>query len=296
MSKDKKTAATPATPANQDGNMPASLPVELLPLYDWYVKEGRSWLTTAAIVLLVVLALLAFRRHQGGKSSEASAALASAESVESLENLNAQYGRTKVGPLIRIALARAYYEAGNFELARTTFEEFVKRHGKHEMAPAARLGIAAALEGAQEFDQALAAFAAFDKEFPAPHYLNALAAMGQARCLAALQRKEEALDTLDRLIVTTTDTTWEEEVRALRPVIERFEGFKTRSIFDQLGVASQSLAAEAVSLDALLDTPIQSQSDESATPVVDAPPAEAGTATVPETAEAAQPEPEPLTN
>ena len=211
MSKDKRQETAIATKV---GEIPAFLPEELVPAYEWYINQGRSWLTSLAIALLVALSVMAFMRYRNSKTGEAAAALATAEGVESLENLNAQYGRSKVGPMIRLALAKAHFEADNYGAARTAFEEFLKRDGNHEMAAIARLGLAATLESGQEFEEALKAFETFAADFPAPHYLNALAVMGGARCLAALQRKDEALDRLDRLIAVSTDRAWEGEARA----------------------------------------------------------------------------------
>jgi predicted negative regulator of RcsB-dependent stress response len=269
MNQEVKNTPTPA-PAQ---GLPANLPEELLPVYDWYQARGRSLLVTGATVLLVALAVLAFLRHRSNQNAEASAALMSAETVEGLENLNGQYGRTRVGPLIRIRLAKAYFAAGNYAAARATYEELVKRHPRHELADIARLGHAASLEGEQSFDAALAAFDAFATGNPG-HYLHATAVMGAARCLAALQRKPEALVRLDDLIVKRADTPWEALARDLRDVIERFDGFKSQSIFDKLGAASQALPGAPASIETILDSPARRESATGLPAQVDAPAAE----------------------
>ena len=63
-----------------------------------------------------------------------------------------------------------------------------------------------------------------------------------------------ARDLLDRLIVARAGTPWEEMARDLQGVIDRFEGFKTRSIFDQMDAAAkQRPAGEAPAAGSLLD-------------------------------------------
>lgn len=266
--------ATPApTPAPAQG-LPANLPEELLPVYDWYQAQGRSLLVAGGVVLLAALAAMALLRHRSNQNAEASAALMSAESVEGLENLNEQYGRTRMGPLIRIRLAKAHYTAGNYAAARAAYEEVVKRHPRHELADTARIGLAASLEGERAFDDALAAFDAFANGNP-DHYLHATAAMGAARCLAALQRKPEALARLDELIIQQADTPWEELARDLRQVIERFDGFQSTSIFDKLGAAAQAQPGATASMASVLDAPVRRESATGFPSQVEAPAAEA---------------------
>ena len=174
---------------------PANLPEELLPVYDWYRTQGRQLVLGAIVVLAVVLGVKAYLRYRDNQVAEASAALLSAESVEGLENLAAQYGKGKLGPLIQLQLAKAYYHAGNFAEAKAAYETLLKRHPGHDLADSARIGLAAAREGDGAFEEARQAFASFADAKPG-HYLYPLAIMGQARCLAALEQKPAALDLL----------------------------------------------------------------------------------------------------
>ena len=253
MSKDDKPATTPApAPA-----VPASLPEELLPVYDWYREKGQKLIYAALAVLIVVLAAFALMRHRASRADEASTALLSAEGVEGLENLNGQYGSTRLGPLIRIRLAKAYFAAGSYKEARTTYEDFLKSHSQHELADIAKIGLASTLEAERAFGEAEREFATFAQANP-NHYLYPVAIMGQARCLAAEARKPEAFDLLDRLMVAKANTPWEAMAKDLRGVIERFEGFKSRSIFDQMEAAAKDLAvpSDTALNEGLLDIPV----------------------------------------
>lgn len=235
---------------------PSNLPEELLPVYDWYRTQGRQIVLGVIVVLAVVLGVKAYLRYRDNQVAEASAALLSAESVEGLENLAGQYGKGKLGPLIQLQLAKAYYHAGNYAEAKAAYETILKSHPSHDLADTARIGLAASLEGESAFEEARKAFAGFADAKP-DHYLYPLAIMGQARCLAALEQKPAALDLLDRLLVSHGDTPWEEMAKDLQGVIQRFDGFKSRSIFDQLGSAASKLQADGAPADAsILDTPV----------------------------------------
>lgn len=248
MTADTENMQTPA-----DGGLAEKLPEELLPVYDWYRTQGRQLVMAAAVLLLAALGTAAFLRHRDNQADLASAALMTTESVEGLENLKRQYGGTRVGPLVGLRLAEAYFNAGNFKGARTEYEVVLKRNARHPMADTARVGLAATLEAEQSFEEAGAAFEAFARENP-DHYLYPVAVLGQARCLAARNDKTAARDLLDRLIVARSGTPWEEMARDLQGVIARFEGFRSRSIFDQMDAAAKKLpAGELPAAGSLLD-------------------------------------------
>ena len=126
---------------------PANLPEELLPVYDWYMGKGKDQLLVAAIALVVAIVAFSIFKYRDGQNAEASFALTGAEGVESLEGLNTKYGRTAVAPVIALRLARAYFDAGDYDKAIDTYGAFVKKNRKHVLAPQGNLGLAVALEG-----------------------------------------------------------------------------------------------------------------------------------------------------
>ena len=158
------------TPAPADEGLANKLPEELLPVYEWYQAQGKQLIIFAAVLLVVVLGVIFYVRHRANQNDLASAALMTTESVEGMENLERQFGGTKVGPLIRLRLAEAYYNAGNYTAAREQYETFLKRHKSHPQADTARLGLAATQEALQEFAAAAKGFAAFADANPG-HYL-----------------------------------------------------------------------------------------------------------------------------
>ncbi len=235
---------------------PANLPEELLPVYDWYMGKGKDHLLVAAIALVVAIVAFSIFKYRDGQNAEASFALTGAEGVESLEGLNTKYGRTAVAPVIALRLARAYFDAGDYDKAIDTYGAFVKKNRKHVLAPQGNLGLAVALEGraslkkgegdadgaTEDLSQARDKYIDLSSDSKSPVYAEAM--MGQARCLAMLGDKSAASDILDRLVIDVKDTRWEEMAENLRGVIDRFDGFKSVSFFDKLSAVSDTPKAD----------------------------------------------------
>lgn len=245
MSKKNKQTAAPAKPATvvtPTGNVPPSnLPEELLPVYDWYKAKGRDFLLTLAIAVIAVAAIFAFKNFRQRQNMEASAALLTATDTQSLDNLANQYGKTAIGPVIRLRLARSYFEDGNYEASLNACDLFLKKDRKHQLAPEAKLCRAAALEALEKYDDAIQAYMDLAKD-PAS-FVAPSAVLGQARCLAAKDDKAGANALLDQFVLDRKGTKWEAEAENLRGVIARFQGFKDVSLFDRLGDAPVAPAA-----------------------------------------------------
>ncbi len=282
----EKTIDKAAAAAKAQTNIPpANLPEELLPVYDWYKAKGKDHILAAAMALVIVIVVLAIFKYRDGQNAEASYALMGAEGVESFEGLNAKYARTAVGPIISLRLAKAYYDAGRYAEAAETYARFAQKNRKHILAPQGRLGQASSLEaeaaadsGAGDADGAMAKlsqardiYGELSGDAASPVYAEAV--MGHARCLAAMGDKTAAGDLVDRLVIEKKDTHWEEAAESLRGVIDRFEGFKSSSVFDKLATVDAPAADAAEAGDA-----------EEAVPAADAAPG--APAAVPDSAEA----------
>ncbi|MBQ7721767.1 MAG: hypothetical protein IJT64_02535 [Kiritimatiellae bacterium] len=242
MSDKEQTPAKDAKPIP-----PPSIPEELLPVYDWYMTKGKDQLLVVAIAIVAVLAAVATVRYRDNQNAEASFALANANGVESLEGLSAKYSGTKVGQVISLRLAKAYYDQGDYAQAASLYATCAKKGRKGPLAPQARLGQASAIEAEAAIDAGSGDEAAAQEKLANASDLYAAlagdktssvyaeAAMGQARCLAALGDKDAASAVLDQLVIDAKDTRYEMMADALRKVIDRFEGFRNNSIFDRLG-------------------------------------------------------------
>ena len=118
---------------------------ELIPVWDWWVKEGRSTVLTLAIAGLAVAAFFGWRHWKKSESAKANAALVAMLSpeanIESQEEAVASYGSSKSGPMMRAVLAKAYYDDGRFEDALAAYEQLAKdADNASALADIARLG------------------------------------------------------------------------------------------------------------------------------------------------------------
>ena len=235
--------------------VPENIPEELVPVYQWIVDNGKDVLIQAAVVVIVFIAALSFVKYRAARAETASASLLSANDVAGLEDLDGRFGGTKVGPLIRLRLARARYDAGQFPEAAETYAAFLKSNRGHALAAEAKLGLAASLEAQGKFDEASAEYAGAAGEGMSPRYVAAK--MGQARCLAGKGDRAGAEETMAALAKSVKGTVWEDAVEQMKGVVDRFDGFrKSATIFDQMNALQNALApadAADVAADAAAD-------------------------------------------
>ena len=121
---EKKIDGTPVKP------VPENLPEELIPVYEWFCEHGKDFLLQVAIVVVVIIAAFTFKNYRASRADAASAAFLSANDVAGLEEVNGKFGGSKYGPLIRLRLARAYYDDEKFDLASEAFKAFLKENKK----------------------------------------------------------------------------------------------------------------------------------------------------------------------
>lgn len=231
MSEQSKASNKPSAQPVED--LPANLPEELAPIYDWWRTQGSQFLIGLCVVVIVLATAVVFIRYRAQQTQTASAALTNADTLESLETLAGQHGGTKLGPIIRIKLAKAQYDAGRYDAALASYDAFLQAHAGHAMSDMALLGRAHTLEALNNTTEALQVYDAFAAANP-DHYLAPEALMGKARCLAIAGQKAEAVDILERLAVAQAGTQWEEAARSLKTVVDRFQGLKTESLLDRI--------------------------------------------------------------
>ena len=236
---------------------------ELLPLWDWWVKEGRSTVTMLAVAGLAVAAFYGVRGWLRGRDAAANAALvrmSSAEAngaglIEAQEEAVNAYGSTKVGPKMRVILAKSYFDEERYEDALKTYDELVKASGSNpEIADIAQIGRAYALEGiasAEEnkegqpakYKAAQEAFAAYaGNAANVNSYLLLDAKLGAARCKALAGDKEGAAKDFDALTNETTDEAVKARIKRMADAVKRFKPRERASLFDAANAAAQATA------------------------------------------------------
>jgi len=241
MSEEKIPAESMSTNGAQV--IPKNLPIELLPLYDWWKANGSQFLITAVTVVVVLGGAVAFKQYRDNKIDGVNKALLKASSLEELETVVAQYGSLKAGNAARLRLAKAYYDASKYEEALNAYETCISKGAPQGFAEIADLGRAHALEGLNRLDDALAAYQAFEKA-SAGHCLQPQAQMGVARIYTLQGKKDEAKKLLETLKAQKTgDSTWEMAVANLEGVVDRYEPRAARSLFDAADAAAKTVPA-----------------------------------------------------
>ena len=246
---------------------------ELIPLWDWWVKEGRSTVTMLAVAGLAVAAFYGIRGWLRGREASANAALVkmSAPSdmggaglIETQEEAVDSYGSTKVGDKMRVVLAKGYYDDERFEDALKVYDEVIKSGNKdRDIADIAIVGRAFALEGiasreeskegqAAKYKEAAEAFAAYaDDAANAESYLLLDAKLGAARCKALLGDKEGAAKDFDALKAAAKDDMEKDRVERMADAVKRYDPSRSsRSLMDAANAAAKALDVEKKSAEA----------------------------------------------
>lgn len=173
------------------------IPEELLPVIEWWEKNGKQAIVTVVVAAVVVAGYYGFKHRQEQQRQAASAALVSSQSLEELEGAVADFGSSKAGPAIKMRLAKKYFEDGKYDAALDLYKEL---NGKapEGFADVPAVGAAQCLEAQGKFDEAAKAF----EDFAAANEKSLLlltAKLGAARCYAGAGDKAKALAALEAL-------------------------------------------------------------------------------------------------
>ncbi|MCL2105353.1 MAG: tetratricopeptide repeat protein [Kiritimatiellaeota bacterium] len=241
----KKASDKPVEVVQQEAAVPTNLPLGLIPVYIWWRKNGSRFVMNVALMVIVAGVVFVGNEWRKGQIVNANKAFAQAGSVEDLADFVAQYGSTfgtaKIGNAARLRLARAYYDAGQYEEAFEAYETCLKK-GVPGFEEVARLGQAHALEAMSRLDEALEGYRRFAEESPS-HFLAWQAQMGLARVLALQGKKDEARNVLEILKAEKADDPMAvSAVEQLEGVINRYAPRAARSLYDMAEEAMKMLA------------------------------------------------------
>ncbi len=248
---------------------------ELLPVWDWWVKDGRSTLLMLAVAAIAVGGFYAGRNWLHSRDAAANAALVNAFTTDELESAVADYGSTKVGESLKLRLAKSYYDGGRYQDALESYDALVaKMAAGGPFTDIAKIGRAYALEGLKKFAEAQKAFADYAAdEANAESYLLLTAQLGAARCKALAGNKDAALKDFDALKAKTQDEVAKTRIERMADAVKRHDpGRAARSLFDTANSAAASLEKSAKAAEA---KPAEVKKPEAAKPAPAAKPAEA---------------------
>jgi predicted negative regulator of RcsB-dependent stress response len=174
---------------------------------DFYGTYGKHLTTVLAVVLVAVVASRLYNATQTRKAAEASTLFSTAQSVEDLESLAEKFKGVPSAPLARLRLAKAYYDAANYDQAITTYEALSIDSADALVGLAATMGVAHCLEARGQTEEALAAFEAFMVDNP-DHFLRVQAVFGQVRTLDQQGRTADARAAIEDFISANQNSQW----------------------------------------------------------------------------------------
>ena len=180
-----------------------NIPEELLPVVEWWEKDGKKTAVIVVAVLAVFAAYKGYVAHREAKKVAAGSAVLTAYTTAQLEDAVSEFQGMAAEGVLKLRLAKSYYDAGRYDEAKDLYDSFggVGPEG-FEDVPA--VGAALCLEAVGEYDAALAAFDEFVQN--KPESLYALTAkLGAARVIALKGDKEEALKKLDAVKAEVKD-------------------------------------------------------------------------------------------
>lgn len=195
---------------------------ELIPLVEWWEKDGKStviWLLVAAIA---VGGWYGWKSHRAAMKAAASDAAVNAYTTEEIEEAVSKFSGTATAGALKLRLAKNYFDNGRYEEALAQYEALDGK-APDGFADVPAVGRAQCLEALKRFPEALAAFDAFVQASP-KGYLTLTAQLGAARCLAQDGKKDEALKRLAALKGANGD----DEIAAARidateTLVQRYE-------------------------------------------------------------------------
>lgn len=221
---------------------------ELLPIWDWWVKEGKSTVMMLVLAGAVVGAFYGIRGYLSSRDAAANAAIENAYTAEDLEAAVSSYGSSKTGVALKLKLAKSYYDTERFQEALDTYEALVAEAGGNPaFADIAEIGRAYSLEGLNKYSDARKAYADFAKDASKTNsYLALTAKLGEARCQALEGDKDGAVKALDAIKASLKDDKLAEaRIDRLTDAIKRYEpGRAPRSLFDAADAAEKAIENE----------------------------------------------------
>lgn len=225
--------------------LPKGIPPELVPLYDWWVKEGKSTLVMVVVAVACVFGWRFATSYFAKRDAAANAALVNANGVAELQDAVQNHGSTKVGPALKLRYARALYDAGRYQEALDLYEALIAKNydGFHDIA---LVGKAFALEGLKKYDEANKAFADYaNDEDNKDSFLLLTAQMGAARTQALKGDKEAGVKALEALKGKATDEMDKVEIDRMIDTVKRFDPSReAASLFDIANDAEKQLEKE----------------------------------------------------
>jgi len=180
---------------------------EVPEVLDFLKENGVAIVVGAAIAVGAFVGYSVWNNSKETQQSTASTMLANSQTIPQFQEIINNYGDTLAAPMATLSLAAAYYDQGQYDLARHTFIQFQTTYADHDMLPVADLGVAQSYEAAGGYSEASAGYDSFLARYP-KHYLAPSAVFGKARILESQGKFEEARAIYEDFIAANPESRW----------------------------------------------------------------------------------------
>lgn len=212
---------------------------ELLPVWDWWVKDGKSTVITLAVAGLVVAGYFGVKSHLASRDAKAAQAVWSDESqavnealmppsqddsasLAELESAVTESGSSKASILLKLRLAKRLYDAGKYDRAYALYDALTHVKSEGAFEDLAWVGRAFSLEGQQKFAEAQKAFADYAQAHT-NSYLLLDAQLGAIRCEALTGAREKAARAFTALANGTTNTLMKARITRMAQHVQNYD-------------------------------------------------------------------------
>ena len=220
------------------------IPEELLPVIEWWEKDGKQTLVLLAVVAAVIGGFYGFKNWRAAQRSAAADAVMSAYTAEELEDAVAKYGSLAAGPALKQRLAKKYFDDGKYQEALDLYTALDgKAADGFEDVPA--VGAAQCLEALGKYAEAGEKFDAFVAAKPESCFALT-AKLGSARCLCQDGKKDDAVKALEALKAELKDDDAAvARIEATLDAVKRWEKRESRSLFDAANALAEKVGETA---------------------------------------------------
>ena len=197
-----------------------------------FIQEVKSILPWLLVAGIVVAGYHGVRKYVRDRRAAAAESVSSAYTTEELEDAAAKFKGSKAEGVLRLRLAKSYFDSANYDSALEIYESLDGK-APDGFADVVAVGKAQCLEG-------LGRAEANEKSF-----LALTAKLGSARCVAQAGNRDKAIEALEALRGSVGDDELSKaRVESTLEIVKRYEKRAERSLFEAADAAQKQLEAE----------------------------------------------------
>jgi tetratricopeptide (TPR) repeat protein len=174
-----------------------NIPEELMPLVEWWEKDGKKTLACLLAAAVAVGAFYGIKGYKASQAEKASQALLQSYSTEDLEAAVKLYGKTATGSALKLRLAKSYFDNDRYDEALAMYDSLMTAApAGFEDVPA--VGRAQCLEALGKNNEALKEYKSFLEAKP-KSFLAIGVKISIARVEALLGNRDKAISLLEEI-------------------------------------------------------------------------------------------------